>query len=93
MKNRVLVLQFVSCAVCGGVESTDERLARLVADHKQQVAELHQMLDDRDVQAEEIVANYEKQIKVSLFTFFPSRHGDKEYACSPDLPGRVVKGD
>ena len=24
---------------------------------------------------------------------FPSRHGDKEYACSPDLPGRVVKCD
>ena len=24
---------------------------------------------------------------------FPSGHGDKEYACRPDLPGRVVKCD
>ena len=23
----------------------------------------------------------------------PGKHGDKEYACSSDLPGRVVKGD
>ena len=23
----------------------------------------------------------------------PSMHGNKEYAYSPDLPGRVVKGD
>ena len=24
---------------------------------------------------------------------FPGKHGDKEYACNPDLPGHLVNGD